>query len=509
DDRWITGHLYGGDQDTRIRQEIVLGIGGARLLRTLQVLGIECAPAVYHLNEGHSAFVALELARERLASGAATSFATAHRTVASRLAFTTHTPVSAGHDTFPAELVEAYFSEYREQLGLSQTELMALGQHAAVNDGSGFSMTVLALRSAHARNGVSQLHGAVSRRMWRGVGVGVDDAPPRTEMEAITNGVHSATWAGPDMSSLFDDRMGTAWRTAPHKHSSWQRLTDCDSTQLWSARTAQRGRLLERVDAAARTEGLEGLAPEVTADRALVLGFARRFATYKRAGLLLEDPDRLWRLLAGDPTRPVVLVFAGKAHPRDEAGKRLVQRIVEASRDERFRGRIVFLENYGVELARLLVQGSDVWLNTPRRPEEASGTSGMKAALNGALNVSELDGWWDEAYAPGIGWPLGDGMPQDASADEVDRMEACQLMETLEHEVVPLFFARDPQGVPVQWLGRVVRSIETLAGQFSAHRMLQEYVELMYRPAGAQPLLLWHVAAAQAASQTGHAARAA
>lgn len=483
DDRWITGHLYGGDQDTRIRQEIVLGIGGARLLRTLEVLGIEAVPAVYHLNEGHSAFVALELAHQRLESGAATSFDAAHQQVATRLAFTTHTPVTAGHDTFPSELVEAYLAGYRETLGLNHDELMALGHRNGANQAEGFSMTLLALRSAHARNGVSQLHGVVSRRMWSGTGVGRTNARPRTEMDAITNGVHTATWAGPEIGSLFDRYCGWSWHVAPQAATTWRRVLDADAEALWSARTAQRTRLLERADAAARAEGMNGLSPEVNPERALVIGFARRFATYKRAGLLLEDPERLARVLAGDPLRPVVLVFAGKAHPRDDPGKQLVQRIVQASRDERFRGRIMFLRNYGFELARLLVQGSDVWLNTPRRPEEASGTSGMKATLNGALHLSELDGWWDEAYAPGLGWPLGAAIADELTGDARDHAEARQLMDILEHEVVPLFFERDAENQPIRWLERVARSIDTLAGEFSAHRMVEEYVERIYRPA--------------------------
>ncbi len=485
EDRWITGHLYGGDQDTRIRQEMVLGIGGARLLRALQILGREMAPEVYHLNEGHSAFVALELARERMQAWSSDGFDEAHAWVASRLAFTTHTPVSAGHDTFPEELVETYLADYRDELGLSHEQLMALGRRDPTAQQEGFSMTVLALRSAHHRNGVSQLHGVVSRQMWGEIGVGLRETPPQTAMEAITNGVHTATWAGPEMAALLDHAVGRSWREAPHDHAAWGQLVNVDPGDLWTARTAQRARLLERVDAAARAEGRDGLAQEATPQRALVVGFARRFATYKRAGLLLEDPDRLARLLGGDPSRPVILVFAGKAHPRDHAGKLLVQRIVQASRDERFRGRIVFLEDYGVELARLLVQGSDLWLNTPRRPEEASGTSGMKAALNGALHLSELDGWWDEAYEPGLGWALAACIRDDLVGEACDAADARQLMDLLEHEVTPLFFARDGEGRPREWLQRVARSIATLAGEFSAQRMVHEYVDRVYRPAAA------------------------
>jgi starch phosphorylase len=481
DDRWIAGHLYGGDRDTRLRQEMVLGIGGARLIRALTVLGLEVAPEVYHLNEGHSALVAVELAAERLRTGAAADVVTAHQQVAERVAFTTHTPVSAGHDSFPSELVEAYLAPYRADLGLGPDQFMALGRRDPGGSEEDFSMTILALRSAHARNGVSQLHGIVSRELWGGVGVGLWNLRPRVEMDAITNGVHTPTWAGPEMSALFDRHLGRSWRVVPQEGSVWARLTTVEPRRLWAARTAQRQRLLEHVDARARRDGLAGLSRDLAADRVLVVGFARRFATYKRAGLLLEDPARLAQLL-DDPARPVVLVFAGKAHPQDEPGKLLVQRIVEASREVRFRGRLLFLADYDVELARLLVQGSDVWLNTPRRPMEASGTSGMKATLNGALHISSLDGWWDEAYAPELGWALGEGIPEDADDEARDRAESHQLMHLLETEIVPLFYERGAAGWPAEWLWRAQQSMQRLAGAFSAHRMVDEYVKQIYRP---------------------------
>jgi starch phosphorylase len=482
DDRWITGHLYGGDQDTRIRQEIVLGIGGLRALRA--ILPPDAQPEVLHMNEGHSAFLSLELARERLASGAARTFDEAALQVAPHLAFTTHTPVAAGHDAFPSDLVEAYFNGYRQLLGLSHAEFMRRGHRDPDISWERFSMTVLALRSSARRNGVSQLHGVVSKEMWGGIGLTLQDAPPAVEMDAITNGIHTATWAGPEMSSLFDRQLGTDWHAAPELPSNWNGMRHIDAGALWTARTAQRARLLDRVDAMSRHEGLGGLHPDVTPEKALVIGFARRFATYKRAGLVLTDPERLVRLMDGG-NRPLVIVFAGKAHPRDDAGKLLVQRIVQASRDERFRGRLVFLQNYDVEIARLLVQGSDVWMNTPRRPQEASGTSGMKAALNGALNLSELDGWWDEAYAPGVGWALGEGLPDDLVGEAHDAAEAKQLMDLLEFDILPLFFDRDPEGRPLRWLDDVSRCIETMAPQFSAQRMVREYTDRLYSPAGA------------------------
>jgi starch phosphorylase len=486
DDRWITGHLYGGDQDTRIRQEIVLGIGGLRALRA--VLPADAQPAVMHMNEGHSAFLSLELARERLASGAASTFDEAALHNAPHLAFTTHTPVAAGHDAFPSDLVEAYFSGYRQELGLTHDEFMQHGRREQDATWERFSMTVLALRSASWRNGVSQLHGLVSKEMWGGVGLTLQDAAPAAEMDAITNGVHTATWVGPEMGSVFDKQLGPDWRTMPDVASNWRGMRRPDIGALWAARTAQRARLLDRVDAMSRHEGLGGLHPDVTPEKALVIGFARRFATYKRAGLVLSDPDRLERLMDGG-SRPLVLVFAGKAHPRDDQGKLLVQRIVQASRSERFRGRLVFLQNYDVEIARLLVQGSDVWMNTPRRPQEASGTSGMKATLNGALHLSELDGWWDEAYAPGMGWALGVGLSEELIGEAHDAAEAKQLMDLLEHDILPLFFDRDQHGRPERWLQCVSSSIETMAPQFSAQRMVREYAERFYTPAGASAVM--------------------
>jgi starch phosphorylase len=285
------------------------------------------------------------------------------------------------------------------------------------------------------------------------------------------------------MGALFDRQLGSAWRASPDKPDHWDNMQRVDPAALWAARTAQRARLLERVDAMSRFEGLGGLHPDVKPENALVLGFARRFATYKRAALVLSDPDRLVRLMDGG-SRPLVVVFAGKAHPRDDPGKLLVQRIVQASRDERFKGRLVFLDNYDVEIARFLVQGSDVWMNTPRRPQEASGTSGMKATLNGALHLSELDGWWDEAYMPGLGWALGEGISSDLVGEAQDEAEALQLMDRLEFEILPQFYDRDERGVPRRWLDCVARSIQTMAPRFSAQRMVAEYADRFYRPAG-------------------------
>ena len=474
DDRWITGHLYGGDSDTRLRQEIVLGIGGVRLLEALRVLALQPAAQVYHLNEGHAAFAAVEHAAERMRQSHEPDFFVAHAEMAETLAFTTHTPVAAGHDTFHPELIEAYLGEYREQLGLTHDGFMSLGRRDAEDHEEPFSMTVLALRSAHARNGVSQLHAKVSRQAWGDVGTGVQNAAPRIPMEAITNGVHTATWAGPEMSRFLERSIGWAWRERPQDSWAWSRLARASQRELWAARGAQRRRLLREIQN--RHSSNVNLANEDP----MVVGFARRFATYKRAALLLRHPAWLERLLQNDG-QPLLLVFAGKAHPRDDAGKQLVQLVVDASHDPRYNGRIVFLPDYDVALARLLVQGSDVWLNTPRRPLEASGTSGMKAALNGALNLSELDGWWDEAYAAEVGWALGEGLPTAISDDARDEAEAAQLLDVLETEIVPLFFERNSEDIPLEWLARVQRSLELLAPRFSAHRMVNDYVDHMYR----------------------------
>jgi starch phosphorylase len=479
DDRWITGHLYGGDSDTRLRQEIVLGIGGARLIEALRRLGLEVAPEVYHLNEGHSAFVAIERAAQRMRSNADDDFFRAYRHVAQTTAFTTHTPVAAGNDTFSAELIEAYLSDYREQLGLTSDEFMSLGRRDPNGRTENFSMTVLALRSAQARNAVSKQHGMVSRQLWGGIGVGVGNTRPHIGMDSITNGVHTATWTGPHMSRVLDRYLGPWWRKYPHQASTWSRILGADARELWGARNAQRERLLQYVQSA--TRGTREPDQCLGEQDPLVIGFARRFATYKRAGLLLRHPHRLASLLT-NPSRPVLLVFAGKAHPQDEPGKLLIQGIVEASRESMFGGHIVFLPNYSIELARLLVQGSDLWLNTPRRPMEASGTSGMKATLNGALNLSELDGWWDEAYVPGLGWALGNGIPDEVAGEARDLAEASQLMDLLESDIVPLFFTRDADGIPSEWLRRIQRSIAMFAPTFSAHRMVNQYVERIYRP---------------------------
>jgi glycogen phosphorylase len=464
EDRALTSRLYGGAQEMRISQEILLGIGG---YRALQAMGIE--PRSYHMNEGHSAFLALEMVRERMAQGAV-GLEDAIEDVRSRLVFTTHTPVPAGHDRFPADLMEAYFDAMATAMGLDMDRLMAIGRVDPEDPEEPFTMTVLALRLAAQANGVSALHGEVTRQMWHELWPAA--APADVPIGHITNGVHMPTWIHPDIASICDvppDRVGVDDDPAPV----------VDPVRLWNVRTARRHHLVGYI----RDRMGARLDPD-----ALTIAFARRFATYKRATLLLTDLDRLERLLRDDD-RPVQLVFSGKAHPRDEGGKALIRRIVELSRDERFHDRVVFVPGYGIDVARELVQGADVWLNNPRRPMEASGTSGMKAAANGVLNVSILDGWWDEAYRVAqekgvdIGWAVGEGLDAE-STHAADHADETALVRVLEAEVIPLFYDRGPDGIPHAWAQRAAASIREVAPFFSSHRMVRDYT-LRYRQAAA------------------------
>jgi glycogen phosphorylase len=454
-DRGLTSRLYGGAQEMRISQEILLGIGGQRALK---VMGVH--PRAFHMNEGHSAFLGLELLRERVADGMTTHEAL--EAVRRQLVFTTHTPVPAGHDRFPTDLIGKFFDVIAGGLDLSLGELMALGRVDPANPEEPFTMTVLAIRLASQVNGVSELHGQVTREMWRELWP--DRSLEEVPIEHVTNGVHLPTWVHPGIAD--------AYRVDPGHLGLGDTRPQPDPARLWSIRNQQRRQLLSWV----RDRVGARLDPD-----ALTIAFARRFATYKRATLLLNDLGRLDRLLR-DPDRPVQILFAGKAHPRDEGGKALIRQIVEVSHDERFHDRVVFIPGYGIDVARQLVQGADVWLNNPRRPMEASGTSGMKAAANGVLNVSILDGWWDEAYrsaaAKGvdIGWAIGDGTSPEAIA-AADHQDEAALLRVLEDQVVPLFYDRDPDGVPRQWVERVAASIREVAPFFTTHRMVRQYVQ--------------------------------
>jgi starch phosphorylase len=465
-DRRLTARLYGGGHEMRITQEILLGMGG---YRALGALGID--PETYHMNEGHSAFLALDLIRD-IMRDEELDFEAASARARTRCVFTTHTPVPAGHDRFSRELVARYLTGTARALGLSLTELMELGRETP---GTGaFTMTVLAIRLSRATNGVAALHGRVSREMWQGLWPErtVDDVP----IDHITNGVHVPSWVHPDVAETFrvdTDRIGLAGEPAP----------DPDPERLWAVHQDRRRAL---VDYVARTTGVE-LDPE-----AMTIAFARRFATYKRATLVLGDLDRLDRIL-NHPERPAQILFSGKAHPADKGGQALIARIGEVARDPRFRGRVVFLPDYGIGVARELVQGADVWLNNPRRPMEASGTSGMKAAMNGVLNVSILDGWWDEAFrgrdpeAPAPGWAVGatGETALERTEKAADRADRADLYRVLEDEVLPLFYRRDDAGVPRSWTARMQQSIRQVVPFFNTHRMLRDYTD-RYRGHGPQ-----------------------
>jgi starch phosphorylase len=477
-DRELTARLYGGDQEMRIQQEIVLGIGGLRVLRALRV-----EPAVFHVNEGHSAFLLLERAREIVQSGR--SLEDARRIVRETTLFTTHTPVPAGHDVFPFHLVEKYFSQYWPHLGLSREQFLDLGCYAG--DRQGFNMTALALRMCGRKNGVSVLHEEVSRRMWQSLwpGRGVDEIP----IDHVTNGIHVPAWTGEAMNKLYRKYVASDWVERHDDRTLWERVRDIPDEELWSAHIHLKGKLISMIRERTRQRRVSGrVSPEQVVcagalldPDALVIGFARRFASYKRAALLLHDLDRL-RHLSQDLYRPVQFIFAGKAHPADEGGKRLIQQIYAVAQDPTIGGRVAFVEDYDMQVARYLVQGVDVWLNTPRRPYEASGTSGQKAAANGVPNLSVLDGWWAEGYNGANGWAIAPAQGYD-DHDRQDVADAEALYDLLEQEVVPLFYKRDSDGVPRAWIQVMKEAIRTSIPVFCARRMVKEYAEKYYVPA--------------------------
>ena len=490
EDRILTDRLYGGDLDMRLRQEILLGIGG---VRALSAMGLR--PRVFHMNEGHSAFLALERIR-RLMDEQDLTFDEAREAAAAGHVFTTHTPVPAGHDYFPPEMMERYFGDFYRAMHLSRQAFMALGRQEPGAEHEAFCMTILALKTAAYANGVSRLHGAVARRMWQGLWPEV----PQGELPigSVTNGIHLLSWVSQDLAELYDRYLGPRWRTDPDDPALWEGVAGIPAEELWRTHERRRERLVAYVRRRLRAQALDrGASPAEIAQTeqaldpgVLTMGLARRFATYKRATLLLQDPDRLVRLLT-QPGRPVQIIVAGKAHPHDDAGKDLIRQIVHFARRPEVQGRVAFVEDYDIELARYLVQGCDVWLNTPRRPQEASGTSGMKASVNGALNVSVLDGWWQEAWSPEVGWAVGpggeepeSGYPESVRQDPalVDRLDARALMDVLEHDVVPLFYDRGADGLPRGWIARMRRSIAAIAPHFNTHRMVKEYAERFYVP---------------------------
>lgn len=486
EDREITARLYGGDQENRIRQEIILGIGG---MRALAALGIE--PAVAHMNEGHSAFLAIERIHQRMREDGL-NFEEAREIVSTGTVFTTHTPVPAGIDNFPPPLVTKYLSPYCHALGIDNEALLQLGRMHAEDQREPFSMAVLALRTSYLSNGVSQLHGEVSRNMFSAVypGVPVNEVP----ITSITNGVHIRSWLSRDMAHLLDQYLGPQWAEDPLNQNIWQRVDLIPDAELWRtherlrerlvgfARRRMRQQLMARGAPPAEVDAVE----EVLDPEALTIAFARRFATYKRATLLLQDPERLKRII-GNGDRPVQIIVAGKAHPKDEAGKELIKRIVQFGKLPEHRNRIIFLEDYDMSVARLLIEGVDVWLNTPTKLHEASGTSGMKVTPNGGINMSVLDGWWPEAYDGSNGWAIGDRRIYNNQAYQ-DHMEAESIYDLLEKEIVPMFYDRGVDGLPRRWIKTMKASMRTCCPVFNTNRMVREYTERFYLPAARR----WH-----------------
>jgi starch phosphorylase len=481
-DRNITAQLYGGDHHMRIEQEIVLGIGGIRALKALGKM-----PTVCHMNEGHSAFCGLERIRLFMEENGY-DFPTASEAVKAGTCFTTHTPVPAGNDAFPVHMMDHYFGEYVKSLKIDRTAFLDLGREHPGNEHENFSMTVLAIRLSNTSNGVSKLHGVVSRHMWRKIW------PELPEIEVpishITNGVHTQSWISPEIAQLYDRYLGIQWEQEPTNFEIWGRVEHVPDAELWRthercrerlvgfSRTRMRNQLARRGAPPAEVEAAE----EVLDPEALTIGFARRFATYKRGALIFRNLERLTKLV-NDADRPVQIIFAGKAHPKDHGGKELIAQVTQYARRAELRRRVVFLEDYDMNIARHLVQGVDVWLNNPRRPLEASGTSGMKVCCNGGLNLSVLDGWWDEGYLGDNGWAIGRG-EEYTKEQEVyqDDVESRQIYDLLEQEIVPMFYTRGTDGLPRAWLKRMKRSIATNVPAFNTNRMVKEYAEQCYVP---------------------------
>jgi glycogen phosphorylase len=481
EDRALTSMLYGGDVRTRIRQEVVLGIGG---MRALAALGIR--PGVIHMNEGHSAFAVLEMARVMMEREGRT-FEGVRERVAGKTVFTTHTPVEAGHDRFEPTLVKDTLTRLRQQIGLSETELLALGRKDPTDKNEMFCMTILGLKMSRFRNAVSALHGRVTRAMWHGLW------PDRDESEVpighITNGIHVATWLAVTMAHLYSRYLGNDWQDRMSDPQTWTAVDQINPVEFWEQHQMLKAHMInyvrrsvrQQADARGDPDPIQSCQRQFLDPTSLTIGFARRFAGYKRADLLLRDPDRLDRLV-NHPEHPVQFLYAGKAHPRDEMGKGLAQEVFKVTKDPRFAGRIVFLENHDINVSRHLVQGVDVWLNTPYRPCEACGTSGQKVLLNGGLNLSVLDGWWAEAYDGSNGFAIGGG-DENSDWQRQDKIDRADLFDVLEQQVVPLFYRVDEEGVPRGWVDRQKNAIRTLAWRFSAHRMVADYVLHSYLPA--------------------------
>jgi glycogen phosphorylase len=476
--RDLTAHVYGGDQSTRIAQEIVLGIGGVRLLRALGI-----TPGIFHMNEGHSAFLTLELIREQLQTTMSPKEAEA--SVKQHCVFTTHTPVPAGHDRFDRGLIDAAFQKFAASLGLSIDQMMGFGRIHPEDGNETFCMTVLALRMSRSANGVSELHGKVSQEMWKDLypGTPVDKVP----IGHVTNGIHTTGWTSPTASQFWTTRLGPGWIDKLRDKAFWQRLLaskEISDVDLWILRTTLRRELVEFSRRRLREQdlihggGRLGLYDDILSPDALTIGFARRFATYKRAPLFFRDFEWAVRTLT-NKQRPVQIIFAGKAHPRDDAGKQFIQQIINITKNAQLFGRVIFIQNYDIDIARHLIAGSDVWLNTPRRPMEASGTSGMKIAIHGGLHCSTMDGWWREAYDGENGWKIGED--STAGSDQLqDDLDAASLRAVMENSIIPLFYDRGKDQVPHKWLKYIRHAMATLIPVYNTDRMVAEYTEKYY-----------------------------
>jgi len=495
--RNLTSRVYGGDNTTRIMQEILLGVGGVRLLRAL---GIQ--PSVFHMNEGHAAFLTLELMREKMAGGQ--NFSDALAETKAHCIFTTHTPVEAGHDRFSPAMMDYGLHSYRATLPVPWTDIMGLGRVNPQSADEPFCMTVLALKLSRAANAVSELHGQVSRHMWQALYPGKKETD--VPIGHITNGIHLLGWMKgsvrqfwwdkltngatgdmPEGTAFWSRRAGADWAATIHKHEFWQRMMDPEflsDEELWALRYRLRRELIEFARRRLSRQSYQVTAGDyirfehLLNPDALTIGFARRFATYKRAPLIFQQFDNIVKL-ANDKHRPVQFIFAGKAHPRDDEGKKFIQQIIHLSKHSELAGHLVFLENYDIHIARQMVSGCDIWLNNPRRPLEASGTSGMKCGCHGCLNLSILDGWWREGYNGENGFAIGGDSHPDNVAEQ-DRVDSANLYQTLTEQIVPMFFNRDVQGIPRQWLQRVRRAMMTLVPQFTTDRMVKEYTRNYY-----------------------------
>ncbi|MCF7885734.1 MAG: alpha-glucan family phosphorylase [Candidatus Marinimicrobia bacterium] len=481
EDRKITFELYGGDKEMRIKQEILLGMGGVKLLKALGKHG-----SVIHMNEGHSAFAGLEKIKS-LMSQSNLTFYEALEIAKSEAVFTTHTPVKAGIDLFSSELIKKYFDNYCQKVNISIDELMSLGK--IKNNNEDFSMAILAIHMAYMTNGVSELHGQVSRKMWKSLWP--ESLEKEIPIDSVTNGIHQPSWLSHEMVELFNRYLGPAWREEPASSKTWNRVKDIPDGELWRVHQTRRTRLVEfaRRQLADHYRDLDlpeadiQKAESVLDTNALTIGFARRFAAYKRGTLIFRDVERLKEIIT-DPEKPVQIILSGKAHPQDKEGKDIIKKIFDLSKDEELRNHVVFLSDYNMNIARYLVEGCDVWLNTPRRPQEACGTSGMKAAANGALNFSTLDGWWDEAYHREIGWAIGDReeLEDYSSVEEWDHNEANDICRLLEEQIIPAFYDRGRDKMPRRWVNLMKNSMAEICPIFNTNRMLKEYTLDYYVP---------------------------